>query len=262
MIMKTKLSLLFLLLPLLCFGQPILRNQFTTNGAHGTVTLDNQYTYAPVTVTTTDEVNYAGVYSYAGVDAYGNQYATNSGGYQLKFDSASSYGGEAYLLAQPGGTVEWYYAGASEWRYAPDYPSGVVSDISTSLADASVVTTFRTLVSTGMVQLPDMEWDGAATGGTLTLNNGYTRYTFTDAGGLFAITDISNLASGKPKWTSFKMFNNSGVELTFTMDKTPAVAIGTIVTAIPDQKVLWMTIHDDGQGTDASLTYATVLQSN
>jgi len=91
------------------------------------------------------------------------------------------------------------------------------------------------------------------------LNNGYQRYEW--GANYFTITGITPAATGKPRWTSFKLLNTSLATMTLTISISNARAIGSASPfTIPDGKVAWITIHDDGQGTDWSITYAVAIE--
>jgi len=91
------------------------------------------------------------------------------------------------------------------------------------------------------------------------LNNGYQRYEW--GANYFTITGITPAATGKPRWTSFKLLNTSLATMTLTISISNARAIGSASPfTIPDGKVAWITIHDDGQGTAWSITYAVAIE--
>jgi hypothetical protein len=94
----------------------------------------------------------------------------------------------------------------------------------------------------------------------LELNNGYQRYEW-GGDNVFTITGITPAATGKPRWTSFKLLNSYSGNITLTISITDARAIGSASPfTIPQNKVAWITIHDDGQGTAWSITYAVAIE--
>ena len=251
--MKKTFALLFFL-PLIGIAGP--SSGPYPPGGYGTLTLNNQYTYAPVTITTTNTL-YAGVYSYAGTDAWAHQYATNANGAWLHWnDDASEF---EFSPALNAASTIFYSEGEGIWRFLDDSPANITGLV------GNVEHTFRTLVNPGKVQLPDEVWSGLETGGDITLNNGYLRYDFKDVGGqgTFAITGIANLNDGKPKSVSFKLYNDSqyaqNLALTISLGASPR-RYGSLVTTVPYQKVCRIIIFDDGQGTDHSVEYSTVLE--
>lgn len=91
------------------------------------------------------------------------------------------------------------------------------------------------------------------------LNNGYQRYDW--GASYFTIVGITPAATGKPRWTSFKLLNSYSGDMTLTISITDARAIGNAGPfTIPQDKVAWITIHDDGQGTAWSITYAVAIE--
>jgi hypothetical protein len=89
-----------------------------TNGtAYNTITINPVYVYAYATVSSEGSAYgvFDGTYSFAYVNAYGYQVATNSNGVSLSWDSNSQYGG--YWVFNLLSGVKVYYDG-SNWRFS------------------------------------------------------------------------------------------------------------------------------------------------
>ena len=254
--MKTPLTILYLLSSILVTlaavgGGGVAITPGRVQG--GTLTLNNQYTYAPVTLTTTN-ATYAGVYSFAGTDIYGKQSATNADARSLQWNVGNS-GWELYDSV--GGSMVFFNDGSGDgdWFSAAFDPSDIAGVAGTYSA-------FRTLVTNGAVSLPAVTWDiDQTTGsGTLPLNNGYQTITLDASGyGSTEITDLSQANTLRPRWTVLKMFNNSGVTwgVTFTYATRH---LNTPISSIPDQKVAVISIYDDGLGADNSIVTGSVVE--
>ena len=126
------------------------------------------------------------------------------------------------------------------------------------------------LQSTNIV-LQDYNWLSSESnsdgGGTMTLNNGYQRHTFVgESGNTFIVTDIDNAAFLKPSWASLKIYNNTGAPMLLSVDVSTARPIGSgtpandVSVSVPAGKIAWLTIHNDGQGTAWSITYAVAIE--
>ena len=230
-----------------------------TNGvAYGTLTLNNQYTYAPATATVFTDTDYNGVYSFYTTTAYGNQVATNSTGKALQWDNEGLFDSVWTLRDAPNGTVNYYmiYDGTGwkdSWGNDVD---GVVSGIN------NTVSAFRTLVTNGAVSLPDDVWqpDIVNGSGTLNLNNNYQRLTIDGASsGSFDISALANTATGRPRWTVLKIYNSSGSSCAITFSYTTR-HLNTAISAIADDKVAIVSVYDDGLGNSDSIVTASKVE--
>lgn len=126
------------------------------------------------------------------------------------------------------------------------------------------------LQSTNIV-FQDYDWlsnpNNADDGGEMILKNSYQRHTYvnTTGEGTFGIFAVTS-PSGKPSWSSLKIYNNSGATMQLSVGVPNARPIGSgtpangVNVSVPNGKVAWITIHDDGQGTDWSVTYAVAIE--
>jgi len=108
----------------------------------------------------------------------------------------------------------------------------------------------------------DLVWSGTGANdesdAIIDLNNGYQRYEYD--WGYFIINSITP-STGKPRWTSFKLHNISELDMNLEVNILNSRPIGSASPfTIPDGKVAWITIHDDGQGTAWSITYAVAIE--
>lgn len=255
--MKTPLTILYLLSSILVTlaavgGGGVAITPGRVQG--GTLTLNNQYTYAPVTVTTTN-VGYAGVYLFAGTDTYGKQYATNSSGACLSWDSSGAYF-FAWLLSDGVGGTVYFIDNGTDWVTALSDPTDITG------VTVNTYTAFRTISANGAVSLPDDVWqpDIVNGTGTLNLNNNYQRLTIDGASsGSFEISALANTATGRPRWTVLKIYNSSGSSCAITFSYTTR-HLNTAISAIADDKVAIVSIYDDGLGNSDSIVTASKVE--
>ena len=125
------------------------------------------------------------------------------------------------------------------------------------------------LQSTNIV-FQDYDWlsgtGNSDDGGTMTLNNGYQRHFYIGTyGNTFLVTDLIS-PSGKPSWGSLKIYNSDDAPMLLSVVVSGARPIGSgtpangVSVSVPAGKIAWLTIHNDGQGTAWSITYAVAIE--
>jgi hypothetical protein len=226
---------------------------------------------APVTMTLTDDngstittdyqefrtdiSSYSGIYSFAGTDVYGYQYATNANANMLRFSDGESW----QICDVVGGSgIFWYNTVPGFWTTV----TGQLYCGITGNAGANYVP-FRTLTTNGAVSLPAEKWDlnQYSGSGTLPLNNNYQTLNWTDPGGLTAleIAGLSNTNTLRPRWTVLKISNTSGssCDITFSYDTRH---LNTAISTIANGKVAIISIYDDGLGNSDSIVTASIVE--